>query len=271
MGREQWAGNVRPFSAAHWHIRSCALRGAWLPIVAGLGAAPVYGLGTLVAERLRPDYDPIRQHISDLGVGPLAWVQNGTTVALGLLLLAFARGLGRAPRAPRGAALAPVTLAVSGVGAMLIGLFPQGSEHGRGGNFWVHSLAFWLSVAALLLTAALLAGGWRHDARWRGWARATGWYAGFAVLAVGVVLAGPLSAARWGGALERLLIGGGLLWLEVLAAQLLVCGMAPTPPGRLRACGVRLREVCQATRRRLPLRDGAWTLSDRAWPHDLAE
>src|SRR6266702_4952688 len=41
---------------------------------------------------LRPDYSPVRQAISDLGVGPLDWVLNAGLIVTGALLVAFAFG-----------------------------------------------------------------------------------------------------------------------------------------------------------------------------------
>ncbi len=194
-----------------------------LPALAGIGGPALYGVVTTGAGLLRPGYDPWRQHISDLGVGPLAWLQNANTILLGLLVLALARGLRRGIATGRGAARDPGLIASCGLGTLALGLFPQGPGDGRGGNFLIHSAAFVLCVGSVLLAAFRLPGYLGRDPRWRGRAR---WSTRGGSLALGglaaVALADPALLARWGGLLERLLVAGGLGWLACLGLQLLL-------------------------------------------------
>lgn len=86
-------------------------------------------ISMLVAERLYPCYDPLRNYISDLGAlqAPTSALFNSSVVALGLLGLAAAyllrRELGNA-----GATI----LAIAALGAVGVGLFPEdyGLPHG---------------------------------------------------------------------------------------------------------------------------------------------
>ncbi len=51
-----------------------------------------------VAGLLRPGYSSISQAVSDLGVGPMAWLLNGPIVILGLVMIALAVGFFQAAR-----------------------------------------------------------------------------------------------------------------------------------------------------------------------------
>jgi hypothetical membrane protein len=77
---------------------------------------------------LRPGYSAMDQAISDLGVGPLAWLLNVPLVLLGCLLAAMAVGFARA--LPPGAGLGwrwacGVLLASTGLGYVTAGIFPE--------------------------------------------------------------------------------------------------------------------------------------------------
>ncbi len=62
--------------------RWCALAGV---------VGPIFFLAVFtLAGFLRPGYSPVRQPVSDLGVGPSGWIVDGPAVLTGLLLLAFA-------------------------------------------------------------------------------------------------------------------------------------------------------------------------------------
>ena len=221
----------------------------WGPAVAGIGGPALFATVTAAMGRARPGYDPVRQHISDLGVGPYAWLQNASVVLLGVLVIVFARGFHQSVDRGRGSPLGPWLLAGFGLGAVLIGLFPQGPGDGRGGNFLIHSAAFWGCVASLLLAAMLLPRRLRQDRRWHGCGR---WSVVCAVVALCLLaaplLAGPGLLAGWGGLLERLLAATGLGWLELLAVRLLVLTATEAP--------VRVRLVPRAWRGRAPRDEG---------------
>lgn len=204
--------------------------------LAGLVGPPLYGLATAVSGWLRPGYDPIRQHISDLGIGAWAWVQNSATIGLGLLLLILAWGLRQELTGPRDTLRRPALLIGGcGVGAVMIGLIPVDAATASRFRVGAHTLAVGLCVSTMLAAALLVAVHLRHDPNWRACARWSGRYAGFVAVALPatLILGAPLLAC-WGGLLERLLIIGGLGWLECFMLGYL---RLPSPQHRAQGMG----------------------------------
>ncbi|GAB6947273.1 DUF998 domain-containing protein [Vulcanisaeta sp. JCM 16161] len=73
----------------------------------------------LIAEALYPGYSVSRNYISDLGVGPTAVIFNFSIIIMGLLLIiaaVLAWGLSR---------VFAITIALTGIGAMGVGIFPE--------------------------------------------------------------------------------------------------------------------------------------------------
>ncbi len=73
----------------------------------------------LIAEALYPGYSVSRNYISDLGVGPTAIIFNSSIIIMGLLLIIAAVliwGLSK---------VFAVTIALTGIGAMGVGIFPE--------------------------------------------------------------------------------------------------------------------------------------------------
>src|SRR5215831_1463819 len=77
----------------------------------GVIGPAIFVLTFTVAGLMRPDYSPLTQAISDLGVGENAWALNGSLVLLGLLLVGFAVAFHRAIR-PEASALPRLPCAV---------------------------------------------------------------------------------------------------------------------------------------------------------------
>jgi len=78
-------------------------------------------LGMLVAEALFPGYSISRNYISDLGIGPSASIFNSSVFLLGLMVLVGTYFLQRSFRSR----LVTGLLALAGVGAMGVGVFPE--------------------------------------------------------------------------------------------------------------------------------------------------
>ncbi len=73
----------------------------------------------LIAEALYPGYSVSRNYISDLGVGSTAVIFNSSIIIMGLLLIiaaVLAWGLSR---------IFAITIALTGIGAMGVGIFPE--------------------------------------------------------------------------------------------------------------------------------------------------
>lgn len=167
------------------------------------------------AESLYPGYSVAKNYISDLGVGPVAWLFNGSVALLGLLSLASAYLLWKSSREPfLGAAMA-----LSGLGAMGVGLFPEtaGPIH-----VVVSFITFFFGGVAALLTFRL------------GLGRAESILS--ALLGVLSLTALYLFATHtyFGlgpGGMERLIAYPLLIWAHGLGAHLLAIAKTDAAPG----------------------------------------
>jgi hypothetical membrane protein len=75
--------------------------GSWA-VAAGIAVGPLWMTAALVSGLLRQRYSFAAQPISDLGIGPNAWILNASLIATGLLVVVFALGFHwRLPDFPR--------------------------------------------------------------------------------------------------------------------------------------------------------------------------
>ena len=75
----------------------------------------------VVAEALYPNYSVSLNYISDLGVGSTALIFNSSVFLLGLLVVAGAYFIRKALKSN----FLFITLILTGIGAMMVGLFPE--------------------------------------------------------------------------------------------------------------------------------------------------
>ena len=75
----------------------------------------------VIAQALRPDFSIHHNYISDLGVGPYAYIFNVSVFLLGLAMVAAAYFVHRAYNYR----LLFILLVITGIGAMGVGLFPE--------------------------------------------------------------------------------------------------------------------------------------------------
>ena len=220
------AGTRSEPSRQRWNLSA-----RWLALAGVIGPI-LFELMFTIAGLLRPGYSPIRQAVSDLGVGPNAWIQNANFVVFGLLLIAFAIGFYRGMRS-----------VISGgwLMACLVLLILSGAGMGGAGYFTVpdpndppelqvlqgilHMLCF---LAAFVSPAiALVIIGWRlrQDAKWRGYGRysmITGLVALVLIALVFLFFApgSPLSEVRIGGLVQRILALEVFAWHVVMGWRL---------------------------------------------------
>ena len=176
-----------------------------------LAFPPLFLLGTTVLEAAQPGYDRVASTISELVWGQSGWAQTALFLAFAaaLLLLAFK--------------LRPATvpLAMAGLAFIIIAIFPTvapGSHPTPGSQ--VHEVTA-QGIALLLPVACFsLAHTWRTDSNHRSIVTLS--------LAAGVIglalnLAGFLAVygdTKWIGAVERLVMLNGLVWLELVGLHL---------------------------------------------------
>jgi hypothetical membrane protein len=175
---------------------------------------------------LRPGYSPIHQAISDLGVGPNAWILNTDLVISGLLFITFAIGFYWRMRpliSGRWLLASTILLALSGAGVVNEGFFhepPQGDPAARL-HIVIHAIG--LSVLFYSLIVALLITGWRlcKNPAWRRY----GWYSLFTALVTYGLLVVPGHFAGFGqiaGLIERVQVVVAFAWSVVMGCRLFI-------------------------------------------------
>ena len=210
--------------------------GTRLALICGAVGAPLFVVVFLVEGARREGYDPLREPVSSLALGPRGWVQRANFVGTGLLMLAFARGLGRASGEARsGSRWGSRLVAIYAIGLVGAGVFVTDPvDHRRtdstdaspaGIEGAVH-VAFSMQVFAALSAAAWTYARWfasRGQTRWATASAATG-----AAVPAGILLFGqalerdarhPLG--RRAGLIQRLTIALGWGWLAALATKVL--------------------------------------------------
>jgi hypothetical membrane protein len=168
----------------------------------------------VVAQLGYPGYSDLRNQLSDLGGpnSPRAFLFNVSVVLLGLLAIGGVTLVRSAFRKGFGARAGLGLLALAGVGAVGVGLFPEGSP--------VHvpfaGIGFFAAGGSLLFFAL----GMLRDTRWDGY-RLFSFVAGL-VTFVGIALySGPSTLGLGAGGAERLIIAPLLLWSVVVGVHLL--------------------------------------------------
>lgn len=105
--------NQRTMSSNHRQIAGLLL------FVAGLECV----LGIIIAEALYSGYSTSVNYISDLGIGPSAWIFNSAVFLLGVLVVCSVYFVWKTFNSR----LFTIVLAISGVGAMGVGIFTENS------------------------------------------------------------------------------------------------------------------------------------------------
>ncbi len=197
----------------------------WLVLIGGVINPIAFVLAYTVAGILRPGYSPIRQAISDLGVGPNGWLLDTIAVLHGLLLMAFAVGFALSMRQVLnvgwrwfGAAL----LVLRGLALVTAGIFTDAPSTVR-----IHSLATIVGLLSMISAFIVIGLGLRRTSQWRGW----GAYSLVTALVTLVLVAvefwvftpgTPLASAQVGGLMERVLSLETLAWYVVFGWRLFV-------------------------------------------------
>lgn len=177
-----------------------------------------------LAGLLRPGYSPISQAISDLGVGPNAWMLNTDLVITGLLFIIFDIGFYQLMRpviSKRWLQVSTIFLVLSGAGVINEGIFHQPLPADPNAHLYrvMHGLG--LSVIFYSLIFALLIIGW-HLCRNPVWRR-FGWYSVVTALVTFGLLLVPEDLTRSLhiiGLVERIQVIEAFAWSVVIGCRL---------------------------------------------------
>lgn len=176
---------------------------------AGVLGPIIFVMVFTIAGWLRPGYSAGEEAVSDLGVGPQAWIQNANFVLFGLLLLAYAVGFARIMDdvlGRRRSRIGALLIALTGIGITASAVFPAAPPT-EGLHFL---LGFLLAFGSATVTAFYVGRKLRGVAGWDKLGRYSFWTG---IGAIGLVVlsfvalnpASPLEEAGMGGVIERAL------------------------------------------------------------------
>ena len=182
--------------------------------------APLQFIGAMIVVQLKyPGYSDINNYISDLGGAhsPWALVFDASVMVLGLLSILGAYLLMAAFNHKLSRTLGLGFLAIAGLGAFLVGVFPETATELNGN---IHSIVSAVAFVGAGLALINLPGAMLRDTRWEGY-RAFTFLLGIITL-LAIVL---FETNKWGalgaGGMERLVTAPILLWGFVVGIHLM--------------------------------------------------
>lgn len=192
----------------------------------GVLAGPFYVAVSVVLGLTRAGFDFTRHYWSLLENGDLGWAQRANYVVTGLMLVAFAVGLGRALRPGLGDRWAPFLVGVFGASMVVAGIltvdsygdFPFEAFQGTSGRGLLNFVALCIGSAAVAAACFVLARRFASDGA-RGFARFSGVTGG--VVLVGLV---PFMVTFPGEAANNVRFTAAVVlvlgWIATVAAHL---------------------------------------------------
>ena len=197
--------------------------------LAGIVGPIVFVIGDLTASLSTPNYSLVSNSISSLALTPMGWLQTVGFLAMGLLVEVFVHGLLFNIRRAWGFHPSIGLAVLFGFGLLLIGAFrtdPTGTQRTVEGIIHLvtaYSVFCLFPIAILLLTPSL-----KGDPNWKSifiYTLAAG------ILGLALVMASLRLAdqVRWFGLYERILVANMIIWVEVVAVQLLRLSLRREP------------------------------------------
>jgi hypothetical protein len=216
----------------HWCEKFLKYDIQQLLLSCGAIAGPFFIVVFLIEGAPRNRYDPLREAVSALAIGPRGWVQQANFIVTGALMFAYAFGLSSALRAYGGSFWAPLLVGIYALGLIGAGIFvtdrpglrdrsaERRKRHVRGILHDVCSLFAFipLFIAFFVLHQLFAAAGAYGWAVYSG-ASAVLFGVGFILFVRGFASTGRLASIR--GLFQRITIAIGWIWLSLVAAHLM--------------------------------------------------
>ena len=166
-----------------------------------------------------PGYSDLTNYISDLGGAHSPWavVFNASVIVLGLLTLLASYLLLSAFGKRFSRTLGLGLLAITGIGAVMVGVFPETTPYLNGN---LHTISADIAFVGAGLALINLPGAMLRDTRWEGY-RAFTFLMGVVTLVAIVLYRSSIWGALGPGGMERLIVAPILLWAIVVGIHLL--------------------------------------------------
>jgi hypothetical protein len=200
-----------------------------LSAAAGVAAPALFAVILAVVSFIRwPDYNPLRQYISELGIGPYLSIgphqlQNLNFVVFGVLMIAFALGLWQS-LGKGGYKAGPLLVGVFGLGMCLMGIFHLDAvasdepETATWGGI-LHLLAFVIAFGSVVPACLILANAFKQSRQWQSYS-AISLIAGSAATFCFLMLLLAWPADLWKGLWQILFMAVIFIWIEAIAIKL---------------------------------------------------
>ena len=202
-------------------------------LIIGGAIGPLLLMAVMLIEgATRPGYDAWTMAGSALSLSDQGWMQIANFLVSGLLIFGFGPGLRLWLRGGRGATWGPVLIAAVGIGLLLAGIFstdpamgyPPGTPPGPTIHMTLHGALHWY-LGGLVVFSALPASCFVLARRLAG-AHRKGWMlysivSGVLMLAFFVAFAIASMHGGLAGLWERISLGVGMVWMALVALQIL--------------------------------------------------
>jgi len=174
------------------------------------------------------EYHLVGDNISELAIGQYGFLQTLAFVISGLGVLALAYAIHRLTAGIRGSLLGSVFIAIYGLGALVVAIFPtdridsKADVWSQSTTGWIHSITAFVAYLSVITGMLILTWTFARDARWRSLVVGSALLAGAALALLFVQTEGP-----WIGLMQRLLITAISGWLIVVALRARTIAAAP--------------------------------------------
>jgi hypothetical membrane protein len=179
---------------------------------------------------LRPGYQPLKMYVSELSLGPRGWIQIANFIILGILLLAFARGVAAEFRTGKASRGGPILLTIIAILFLVSGpllMDPAGTPlnqvtvHGT-----IHGLAGGIVFLLMPISCFVFLRRFQADPSWRSlrWPTLVLGIIIAAAVVLLTILSKPPEIQRipvdWLGLVQRAIIVPFMLWVFIFALAL---------------------------------------------------
>jgi uncharacterized membrane protein len=197
--------------------------------LAGIVGPLVLTAGDLYAGLATPDYNMIRHSISSLALSPIGWLQTIGFLALGLLVEIFAAGLLFNVKKARWFFPGIGALLAFGFGMLVIGAFATDLvKDAKTIEGTIHGVATAISFSLFPVALFFLALSFKKDPEWKHLYRYT-IIAGILSVLIAIALQFFEDGINYFGLVERILVANMIIWVEVMAVNLLRISFKPHP------------------------------------------
>jgi hypothetical protein len=185
--------------------------------------------GDLYAGLASPGYSMVRHSISSLALSPIGWLQTIGFLALGLLVEIFAAGLLFNVKKSRWFFPGIAALLIFGFGMLVIGAFATDLvKDAKTIEGTIHGIATTISFSLFPVALFLLSLSFKKDPDWQHLYRYTV-IAGILSVLIAITLQFFEDGVNYFGLVERILVANMIIWVEVMAINLLRLSLRLNP------------------------------------------